>query len=327
MVMPRPQKRTSQLAAVSVFAVLAAGCASISTTGAASGGSATPVARSTPTPGTSSGSSTASPGSGSKTKTSPSTKPDPQVADPFTGLDGYVAGTGYHMTAAVYDRKTGQTWILDPSPGVPEHTASIVKVEIMGAVLKEHNDKGIALSSSEQSLMTSMIEASDNDSATSLWYDAGGPSGVQGFDNKVGMAGTTASTLQWIPGSTDLPGWGWTTTTAVDQVRLMRDFAYPNKLLSDADRSYGLGLMESIESDQNWGVTAGVAAGSTVALKNGWLPLNLTDDTDWQDNSIGWIKGHGRDYVLAVLCQGSDTEQGGIDAIEYISTKVYAALG
>jgi len=258
--------------------------------------------------------------------TTPPTKKPPGKS-PFAGLASYIAGTHYYVTAAVYDKKTGRTWVLNGRPGVPEHTASIVKVEIMGALLTQLHAKRQHLSASQQSLLTTMIENSDNDSATTLWDQVGGSSGVQAFDNRVGMTGTTASTLQWIPGSTDLPGWGWTTTSAPDQVKLVRDFAYPNAVLDPAEREYGLGLMEHVEADQNWGVSGGVPSGTTIALKNGWLPLNLTNDTDWQVDSIGWIHGHGRDYVLAVLCQGSTTQGDGEAVIGHISATIYSRLG
>ena len=55
--------------------------------------------------------------------------------------------------------------------------------------------------------------------------------------------------------------------------------------------------MENVSADQAWGVSGGVPAGVTVALKNGWLPLNDAN-TDWQINSIGWVSGDGRDYLL-----------------------------
>jgi hypothetical protein len=45
--------------------------------------------------------------------------------------------------------------------------------------------------------------------------------------------------------------------------------------------------------------------GVTVALKNGWkyVPACTAQDEScpWQVNSIGWVSGQGRDYVLAVL--------------------------
>ncbi len=239
-----------------------------------------------------------------------------------------MASTHYYITAAVYDRKTGRTFVFHANPGARMRTASIVKVEIMGTLFRQHEVNGQPVSSADQSLLMTMIENSDNTSATSLWNEDGGAAGIQSFDTSIGMTGTVASTDEWIPGSTNLPGWGWTSTTALDQVRIVRDFAYPNKWIDNYYRQQGLTLMEHVEADQDWGVSGGVPrSGVTIALKNGWLPLDLSTYTDWQVNSVGWIKGNGRDYVLAVLCQGSATEGAGISAIDMIASHVYAALG
>lgn len=171
--------------------------------------------------------------------------------------------------------------------------------------------------------MRPMIENSDNQAATTLLVDVGGPSALLRFDRAAGMTATTPSNLAFIPG-TSLPGWGLTTTTALDEVTLVSRFAYANDILSDDSREYGLSLMENIEADQAWGVSGGVPPGTTVAIKNGWLPLS---PTDWQVNSIGWVFGSGRDYVLAVLTTGNRTEDYGIDTIQMIASSVFADLG
>jgi beta-lactamase class A len=225
------------------------------------------------------------------------------------------------VTAALYNARTGHIWLLHPR--IAEYTASIVKVEIMGTALQEAASAGRALPGAEAALMPSMIENSDNQSATTLLQDVGGPSAVARFDRSAGMDHTTPSTLALIPGTT-LPGWGLTTTTALDEAILISRFAYPSPVLSDSSREYGLSLMENVESDQDWGVSGGVPAGTTVALKNGWLPLG---PQNWQVNSIGWVAGHGRDYVLAVLTADNPSETHGIETIEAISAAVYRSLG
>ena len=244
---------------------------------------------------------------------------------PFTVLSSYLASRSGRITAALYDGHTGQTWVFHG--GLHEDTASIVKVQIMGAAMRTAVLAGHPLPAqmpaSEQALIPPMIENSDNDAATAMLAKIGGPAALAAFDREAGLTGTVPSTKRFIPG-TSLPGWGLTTTTALDQVRLVRKFAYPSRLLSGPDRAYGLKLMEHIESDQAWGVSGGVPPGTTIALKNGWLPLA---GAGWQINSIGWISGHGRSYVLAVLTDHDPSYQYGIDTIAHIAAKVYATLG
>jgi hypothetical protein len=245
----------------------------------------------------------------------------PSAPSPFTKLTPYLAGRAGSVTAALYDARTRTTWVFHP--GAVQDTASIVKVQIMGTALQEAEAARERLPQPEAALMTSMIENSNNQSATALLQDVGGPGAVALFDHSVGLDHTIPSTLALVPG-TSWPGWGLTTTTAVDQVMLVSKFAYPNPVFSRASRRYGLSLMENIEPDQDWGVSAGLPAGTTVALKNGWLPLG---PSDWQVNSIGWIVGHGRNYVLAVLTRGSPTEAYGIETIQSISRAIFAQLG
>ncbi len=271
------------------------------------GGSAAPPAAATTPAHPASATATPSP---SKTATSP-----------FAGLSGYLAGRSGRITAAVYDARTGRTWVLNP--GIQEDTASIVKVQIMGTALRQAETAGTALPPGRAALMLPMIENSDNQAATTLLAQVGGPSAVKSFDRSAGLLQTTPSTLALIPG-TQWPGWGLTTTTAQDQVTLVSRFAYPNAMLTSADRLYGLNLMEHVEADQSWGVSAGVAAGTTVALKNGWIDLA---GSGWQINSVGWVSGNGRNYVLAVLTSGNPTEAYGISTIETISRAMFAELG
>ena len=239
--------------------------------------------------------------------------------NPFTdrSLRRYLAGRKGQITAAVYDARTRRTWVLHP--GLREYTASIVKVQIMGAALNQAQASGRPLPPSQAALMGPMIEASDNDAATTLLADVGGPGALARFDRAAGMTETEPSTLALIPG-TDLPGWGLTRTTALDEVMLVARFAYPGPVLDDASRAYGLSLMEHVERGQDWGVSGGVPAGTTIALKNGWLPVGTSG---WQVDSIGWVRGHGRDYVLAVLASGNPTEEYGVGTIETIARAVY----
>ena len=100
----------------------------------------------------------------------------------------------------------------------------------------------------------------------------------------------------------------------------------PSTLLTNADRGYVLRLMENVTPGQRWGVSGGVPARARVALKNGWLPLNQAE-TDWQINSIGWISGLNRNYLMAVLTTGNPAESYGIDTIDGLSALVWRRMG
>jgi beta-lactamase class A len=80
--------------------------------------------------------------------------------------------------------------------------------------------------------------------------------------------------------------------------------------------------MEDVTPTQRWGVGGGVPAQVKVALKNGWLPLQGSDG-DWQINSVGWVSGGGRNYLMAVLTTGNPTEQYGIDTIDRLAAMVW----
>ena len=260
----------------------------------------------------------------SRPAVSPAASPSgpPKQTDPFTAEAPYLGGREGVVSAAVYDLSTGQLWSI--GPGQPQAEASIVKVDILETLLTQAGTGG-ALSGADADLAQGMIEDSDNDSATDLWDAAGGASGIRSFNEAAGLTDTTPSPcvecadFPW-------PGWGLSTTTPADQITLLRQIACPGGLLTSAQRGYAAGLMENITPSQRWGVSAGVPAQVTVALKNGWLPLNQAG-TDWQINSVGWVSGLGRNYLIAVLSTGNPAEQYGIDTIDQLSAAVWSHLG
>ena len=93
-----------------------------------------------------------------------------------------------------------------------------------------------------------------------------------------------------------------------------------------AARGYALSLLENVTRSQRWGVSDGVPAGVTVALKNGWLPLDKAA-TDWQVNTAGWVSGDGRDYLLVILSTRNPSESYGIATVNRLGSMVWSALG
>ena len=310
------------LAVAGVGLLIAAGIVAVLTfrgSGARQPGSSAAVATepgSSPRPLTATAAVTASPLAPRPSASSgPGGNQDPLGA----GAASYVSSRAGVVLAAVYDLRTGQTWQL--GQGQPQDEASVVKLDVLETLLAERGRSGTELSAGDQTLAEQMIEDSDNDAATSLWYEVGGASGIRSFNSAAGLADTAPSSCVNCPGF-PWPGWGLTTTIPGDQLTLLRALVEPNSLLTNAERSYALSLMENVTPTQRWGVSGGVPAQATVALKNGWLPLN-GGDSDWQINSVGWISGSGRDYLMAVLTTGNPTEQYGIDTIDQLAAMIW----
>jgi hypothetical protein len=239
--------------------------------------------------------------------------------DPFgTAAASYLSRRTGTVLAAVYDVRTGQTWRL--GQGRPQAEASVVKLDVLETLLAERG-RGGGLSASDQSLASQMIEESDNTAATSLWYEVGGAAQIRLFNAEAGLTQTTPSSCVVCAGFS-WPGWGLSTTTPADQIALLRKLITPSSLLTGAERDYALSLLENVTPSQRWGVSGGVPAQVTVALKNGWLPLAGVD-SDWQINSVGWISGGSRNYLMAVLAAGNPTEQYGIETIDRLSAMVW----
>jgi len=231
----------------------------------------------------------------------------------------YVSGRGGTVLAAVYDVGTGRTWRL--GQGQPQAEASVVKLDVLETLLAE---RGPELSVSDRSMTAQMIENSDNDAATSLWYEVGGPARIRSFNTEAGLTQTAPSSCVVCPGFA-WPGWGLTTTTPDDQIALLKQLVTANSVLTSAERGYALSLMENVTPSQRWGISGGVPAQATVALKNGWLPLQGVG-SDWQVNSVGWVSGGGRDYLIAVLTTGNPSEQYGVDTIERLAAMIWQGM-
>ena len=266
---------------------------------------------------------------------SPRSSPAPRAAsagsatahahrDPLgTAAASYLSSRAGTVLAAVYDIGTGRTWHI--GEGQPQAEASVVKLDVLETLLSERGQgDGTGLSASEQTQAEQMIEDSDNAAATSLWYEVGGPARISSFNTQAGLTDTVPSSCVVCPGFS-WPGWGLTTTTPDDQIALLRQLVMPSSLLTNAARDYALSLMQGVTPSQRWGVSGGVPPQVTVALKNGWLPLRGTD-SDWQINSVGWVSGAGRNYLMAVLTTGNPSEQYGIDTIDRLAAMVWQQM-
>ncbi|MEU0149339.1 serine hydrolase [Streptomyces sp. NPDC006288] len=190
-------------------------------------------------------------------------------------------------------------------------TASIVKVDILAALLLRAQGEGRMLNGAEQARAEAMITRSDNASATELLRAVGGEDALDAANERLGLTGTKAA-----------HAWGLTRTTAADQVRLLRAVFGTASELSAASRAFLTELMGQVEADQRWGVSA---AGTGCALKNGWMPRTTTGL--WDVNSIGRVESGGHTLLMAVLSRGHTTKEAGIALVESVARAAAGAAG
>lgn len=229
-------------------------------------------------------------------------------------LARYVAHRSGTVTVGVYDLNAGQRVLYRPRH--QERTASIVKVEILLALLARHH---APLRAQRKAEVRRMIENSSNTDANALWSAIGDARGAARFGRRVGLQSTT-------PAGGTGPGyvWGMTLTTPADQLRLLDLIARPNTVLTNRDRNYVRQLMGHVESDQRWGVSAGPSGAASVDLKNGWLELRTAD---WQINSIGYVRAPHHEYLIAVMTTGDPTMGYGVATVQHISRIVWRNTG
>ncbi|MFF3327856.1 serine hydrolase [Streptomyces sp. NPDC002889] len=206
---------------------------------------------------------------------------------------------GTRVSVAVLEPRDGRRALYGSQVHI---TASLVKVDILAALLLRAQHERRTLTQWEASTAASMIQSSDNDSANALWRRIGGGQGLADANRTLGLTATQAGPD---------PQWGLTRTTAADQLALLSAVFDDHSPLNPASRDLIQTFMGRIDADQDWGVSA---AGSRWQLKNGWL---LRPHSQlWAINSMGRVKAHGSTFYLVILSHGSRSMSHGIWAVE-----------
>lgn len=228
-----------------------------------------------------------------------------------TALRDVSGDPGARYSVAVLDTATGARAVHGDGP---YDTASIVKVDILAALLLRAQDAGRELTAREESLAAVMIEESDNAAASVLWRAIGLGPGLDAANRRLGLTATTA-------GGGLL--WGLTRTTAADQLTLLQRVFGTGGALDEASRAYVRRLMGRVTAAQAWGVPTAADDGS-FEVKNGWLQRSTTGL--WVVNSIGRVRADGRTYLVAVVSRGSTTQAAGITLVERAARAAVAAF-
>lgn len=217
------------------------------------------------------------------------------------------------LSVAALDLTTGERAEYGVSQARTYDTASVVKLDVLAALLLRAQDTGRPLTAEQRSQATAMITKSDNKATDALWNAIGGAPGLDAANRRLGLARTTAGTDGL---------WGLTQTTAPDQLALLRAVFGAASPLGAEARNYAAGLLAAVEPDQRWGVSA---AGGVTGLKNGWLPRSATGL--WVVNSVGLVSAGGHQVLLAALSSGNADMAAGVSLVERAARAAVTSLG
>ena len=217
------------------------------------------------------------------------------------------------VTAAVTDTRTGCSYHL--YRGLRMTTASVIKAGILGAVTLKAQDAGRGLTQWERNRIWPMITYSHNNPHVSdLYSHVGGVAGMDRFDRRLGATATTNSS-----------SYGATLTTAADRTLVSLRMLHGGGVLGPAARAEAWRYMGRVHPTQQWGITAGIPAGWSVPLKNGFYPMR---GYGWRVGSTGFARhdASGGGYAITILSDSSGSQLAGMRLVEAVSRQVAKVL-
>jgi Beta-lactamase enzyme family len=201
-------------------------------------------------------------------------------------------------------------------------SASIIKV-LIAEVLLARSTPALIRTPEITNQLAPMLEFSSNSAASTLWSAEGSAPGITKFGDEIGLTETVSSSCVECPGFA-WPGWGLTTTTPIDQLKVLENLVLPSTTLSANAQGQILSLMANVTPSEHWGISAGPPPTSQVWLKNGWLPISGT--TEWQINSVGVVMATRHEYLVALLSSNNPTMDYGITTLEALSRGIWDAV-
>jgi beta-lactamase class A len=227
------------------------------------------------------------------------------------GLARYLASTGSNVNAVVYDVMRQRYYTYHPNAQFI--MGSSMKVPIMLTFLDMTEREGRQPTDDEMNLLTTMIENSNNDSASALYYgEIGGAAGVAGYLQRIGITGLNP----------DPDAWGYSLVSPLTMVNILT-LLYEGKILTTQDRNLALYLMENIEPDQQVGVGDTAPQGATAAMKDGWL---TAPDGYWAMNSSGIVTRGSETYIISVYTAEQNSLADGQAIAEHFCSAIASLL-
>lgn len=217
-------------------------------------------------------------------------------------LDSY----GTRVGVAVYDVTRGITY--GHNADRPYYVASSMKVPIMFTLLSQLEAAGKRPTGHQMSLLATMIENSNNRSATALYDQIDAEKGVKAFLKKYGLSGLKPNDAAH--------GWGYSTVTPLGMVALLRRLN-AGTILDATDRATAVRLMTHVTPHQRVGVGDSSPAAATVALKDGWIDVH-DGRGPFVMNSSGIVTLGGETYILAVYTDQDRSYGAGFKIVRHV---------
>jgi hypothetical protein len=217
------------------------------------------------------------------------------------------------VTASVQDVRDGCSFHLHRTMSIT--TASVVKAQVLGAVLLKAQSQHRQLDKRERHDIYPMIRWSYNDPyVPDLYQDVGGVAGMDRFDRRM-HAFHTVNTEEY----------GATITTASDRTNIVRRMLYGGGPIRSAYRKIAWQYMSHVTPTQRWGITAGMRRGWQVALKNGFYPLS---GRGWRVGSTGFLRAphEHTGYAITIMTDGDVTQVAGIRLVEQVARRAADVL-
>src|SRR3546814_224653 len=193
-------------------------------------------------------------------------------------------------------------------------TSSVIKAQVLGAVLLRAQDEGRELTAWERSRISPMIQYSCNPETSSLYGHLGYAEGLARSDPRFGVTSTTHTNR-----------FGLTRSTAIDRTNVALRLLHGGGDLARAGRAEAWGYMSHVHPLQQWGITAGVPHGWSVALKNGFYP---SSGIGWRVGSSGFVRRDDADhgYAVTIMTEGARDQETGVRLVEEVSRRIAGAL-
>ena len=250
----------------------------------------------------------------------PSASPTGAIRDQLNQVMTTIAGGNKEFGVFVEDLRTGGTWAFND--GYTSQSASMAKPMIVSMALRKARPADLSADLITDAVLA--ITQSNNDAATALWQYAG----YGGYTELAKALDMTHTHLD--DGKPDQ--WSWTWTTPADQVKLVKALQErASDALTFAEAKFVYDQMGDVIADQTWGVgqpkfdSEDANLKVEVHLKNGWVQFKSTDNL-WAVNSMGSVKGRGRDYRMCVMTRLPDFPTGR-DTVSEVGKWVFSILG